>query len=75
MKVPAYIDEALRRRTKAIKQFKKNDFIISEYIEKNGLERDIEPKDYHCGVETIIHPEQSEKRIRIAIASKRKING
>lgn len=71
MKVPAYIDEALRRRTRAAETYTRNDFIISKFLDDNGLSNEINSEDFHLGVEGIVHPKESEKRIRIAIVRKR----
>ena len=71
MKIPAYIDEALRRRTKSAQMWKNNDIIISDFVRKNSIDDEIDDADIDSGVESICNPEESEKRIRIAIARKR----
>lgn len=72
MKIPKYIDEALKRRTKAAIMFDNNDLIISEWIEKNGLTDDVDTSDIYGGAESIVHPEESERNIREAILRKEK---
>ena len=67
MKIPKYIDEALRMRTKAAKQFSRYDYIVSDWLSKNGFDNDIDSSDFHGGVEAIINPQDSEDRIREAI--------
>ncbi len=67
----AYIDEALRRRTRAAETYTRNDLVISKFIDNNDLENNIDPEDFHLGVEGIVNPKESEKRIRIAIARKK----
>lgn len=62
MKIPKYIDEALKRRTKAADAWFYNDLVISEFIDKYNLKVDC--ADYHNGVEGIINPYESELRIR-----------
>ena len=70
MKIPKFIDIALRRRTKAAVSFNTNDYIVSHWITKNGLENDIDTADFHGGVESIINPYSSEVNIRKAIEQK-----
>ena len=70
MKIPKYIDEALRKRSDAAYRFLKYDFIVSEWICNNGLEEYIEPEDFYGGVEAIVNPDDSADRIREAILNK-----
>ena len=42
MKIPKYIDKALKMRTKAVYMFNHYDYIVSKWIVKNGLENDID---------------------------------
>ena len=46
------------------------DYIVSEWIEKHGLEEDIDSADFRGGVESIVNPDMSEKNIRNAILQK-----
>lgn len=70
MKLPKYIDDALRRRTKAAETFQHYDWIVSDWIEKHGLEDDIDIADFRGGVESIVNPDVSEQNIRNAILQK-----
>lgn len=67
MKIPKYIDEALRMRTKAAQRFLDYDFIVSRWILDNGIDDYLETEDFCGGVEAIINPQDSEDRIREAI--------
>lgn len=71
MKIPKYIDEALKKRTKAAEAFTEHDWTVSNWLCKNGLEDDIDTADFHGGVEAIVNPRECEQRIREAILSKR----
>lgn len=53
---------------KAAKQFNYYDAIVSTYIDKHGLE--VDPCDYHGGVESVVHPESSYQAILEAIQKK-----
>lgn len=70
MKIPKYIDEALRKRTKAAEAFNEHDWTVSEWLDKNDVADNLDLEDYHGGVEAIVNPRESEKRIRNAILSK-----
>lgn len=70
MKIPKYIDEALRKRTKAAETFNHYDWIVSDWIDKNGLADDIDTADFHGGVESIVNPDVSEQNIRNTILQK-----
>lgn len=70
MKIPKYIDEALKKRSKAAVMFNKYDFIISTFIDKNNI--DVDMADYHGGVESIINPTESEMAIREAVCEHKK---
>ena len=66
--VPKYIEDALRRRTKAAVSFNENDLILSRYIDRHPeLLETIDSEDFHGGVESIINPHDSERRVRTAI--------
>ena len=67
MKIPKYIDEALRMRTKAAQRFLNYDFIVSRWILDNGVDEYLETEDFGGGVESIANPRDSEDRIREAI--------
>ena len=72
MKIPKYIDEALKKRTKSAQEFNKYDIIISKWIDSKGLDEVIDSSDFHGGVESVVHPEESERCIRESILSYRK---
>lgn len=68
MKIPKYIDEALRKRANAAYRFLLCDDIVSEFISKYGI--DVNFEDYGGGVESISNPYESEKAVREAILKK-----
>lgn len=70
MKIPKYIDEALKKRTKAAFAFNEYDYIVSEWITKNGLDEDIDGCHIYGGCESIVNPSSSEATIRDAILQK-----
>ena len=70
MNIPIYINEALRKRTKAALQFMEYDYIVSKWISLNNLEDYVNSEDFHLGVEAIVNPKDSEERIREAILKK-----
>lgn len=66
--MPKYIENALRRRTKAAVSFNENDLILSRYIDRHPeLLEMIDNEDFHGGVESIVTPQDSERRVRTAI--------
>ena len=69
MKIPKYIDEALRKRTKLASKLNLVCFIVDEWLDKNDI--DCESCDTHTGVEIYCNPQESEKRIREAILNKK----
>lgn len=70
MRIPKYIDEALRKRTNAAYKFMDYDCIVSDFIEKNGIELD--PMHYRLGCESILNPDSSENAVREAILAHKK---
>lgn len=66
MKIPKYIEQALKRREKAAWTLMSADYIITNYIEKHNIE--VEPYDYATGVEMYANPKSSADRVRKAIA-------
>lgn len=70
MKIPKYIDEALKKRTKAAEAFTEHDWTVSEWLDKNGIADNLDSEDFHGGVESVVNPRNSERRIREAILSK-----
>ena len=67
MKIPKYINEALRMRTKTAQRFLNYDFIVSRWILDNKIDEYLETEDFCGGVESIMNPQDSEDRIREAI--------
>ena len=67
MKIPKYIDNALRMRTKAAQRFLDYDFMVSRWILDHKLDEYLETEDFCGGVESIMNPQDSEDRIREAI--------
>lgn len=70
MQIPNYIEKALERRINAINKFNSADIIISEFIEKHGI--NVDSADYCGGCESIASPEMSAEHIREAILNHKK---
>lgn len=66
MKIPKYIEQALKRREKAAWALLSADYIITDYITKHNIE--VEAYDYATGVEMYANPTASADRVRQAIA-------
>lgn len=66
MKIPLYIEQALKRREKAALALMSADYIITDYIDKHNIE--VETYDYATGVEMYANPKESADRVRQAIA-------
>lgn len=73
MKIPKYIDDALRMRTKYACLLGKKCSIVDEWLDKNGIE--CEFCDTHTGVEIYSNPFDSESRIRECIEKAGEENG
>lgn len=65
MKIPKYIDEALKKRTKSACKIIEYDEIITNFIDKYNIDVDFE--DYNGGCEMFLNPYDSEEAIRNAI--------
>lgn len=65
MKIPKYVDELLKRRTKLANQLDIVCQQLDAWLDKNNIEPD--PSCYHTGVETYVNPEESEDEVRRAI--------
>lgn len=65
MRIPKYIDEALRKRTNAAYKFVDYDCIVSDFVENNGIELD--PMHYGLGCESLLNPDSSANAVREAI--------
>lgn len=70
MRIPKYIDEALRKRANAAFEFIQNDAIIAAFIEENGVELDT--MHYGLGCESILNPDSSANAVREAILAHKK---
>lgn len=70
MRIPKYIDEALRKRANAAFRFLQYDDVVSTFIEKHNI--DVNFEDYGGGVESISNPYGSEKAVREAILAHKK---
>lgn len=69
MRIPKYIDEALRKRANSAFRFRQYDDVVSTFIEKHNI--DVNFEDYG-GVESIFNPYGSEKAVREAILAHKK---
>lgn len=65
MRIPKYIDEALRKRTNVAYKFVDYDCIVSNFVENNGIELD--PMHYGLGCESLLNPDSSANAVREAI--------
>lgn len=70
MKIPKYIDEALRKRTSSACKLLAYDEIVMNFIDKYHIGVDFE--DYNGGCEMFINPYDSEKAVRQAILNHNK---
>ena len=68
MKIPRYIDEALRLRKKYASLLMDKCEIVDDFIDKNGI--DCESCDCFGGVEIYTNPLDSESRVRECILNK-----
>ena len=68
MECPKYIQEALRKRAVYTDKVAVLDGIVSEWVEKNGIEVDYE--DIHGGCEIYVNPYDSSQRVLDAIMAK-----
>lgn len=73
MKIPKYIDDALRMRTKYACLLDEKCGIVDEWLDKNKIE--CEGYDTHTGVEIYSNPFDSERRIRECIEKAGEENG
>lgn len=65
MKIPKYIETTLNKRVKSAENFHKYDLIISEFLDKKGIQVD----EIHIrgGCESIVNPYGSCDSVREAI--------
>lgn len=62
MRIPKYIDEALRKRANAAFRFLQYDDVVSKFIEQHNI--DVNSEDYGGGVESITNPYESENAVQ-----------
>lgn len=65
MKIPKYIDKALKTRTALAYRLDIACGVVDDWLDKNNI--DCENCDTHTGVEIYCNPTASERRIREAI--------
>ena len=65
MKIPKYIDEALKQRTRYASKLDNAMATVDRWLDANGIE--CETCDTHTGCEIYANPYASEQRIREAI--------
>lgn len=63
MKIPKYIDEALKKRAKAANEFVKYDIIVSEWCVKHN----VQSEDINGAVDSVVNADDSAKQVRIDI--------
>ncbi len=68
MKIPKYVDELLKKRTRLACQLDDVCIKIDKWLDDNQIEPD--SSCYHTGVETYVNPHTSEREVRRAIAEK-----
>ena len=72
MKIPKYIDTALKRRTRYAELLNSASSIVDDFIRNNGLEDDIDMADWLTGCEIYVNPGAAEMAVRKAILAKEK---
>lgn len=65
MKIPKYIDEALKKRTRYAYKLDDAMQLVDKWLDDNNIE--CENYDTHTGYEIYVNPFSSEQRIREAI--------
>lgn len=68
MEIPKYIEKLINRRANLASQFREVDNKLSKWIENNGIELDT--ADYYGGVESLMNPWDSARRVEQAIKDK-----
>ena len=71
MKIPTYIETALRQRAKCAAKLGKINDTIDTFLIKNGITEEVELFDYGYGAEVICSPYESADRVREAIKNHR----
>lgn len=70
MRIPKYIDEALKKRTQCARKLLECDDIVTNFIDKYHI--DVDYEDYDGGCEMFINPYESEEAVRQAILNHNK---
>lgn len=70
MRIPKYIDEALKKRTRYARKLIECDNIVTDFIDKYHIGVDYE--DYDGGCEMFFNPDESEEAVRQAILNHNK---
>lgn len=70
MRIPKYIDEALKKRTQYARKLLECDDIVTNFIDKYHIGVDFE--DYDGGCEMFVNPYESEEAVRQAILNHNK---
>jgi hypothetical protein len=65
MKIPKYVDIALKQRTLYAEKLNNAMHIVDEFLDRNKIE--CQRCDTHAGVEIYCRPRDSERRIRACI--------
>lgn len=65
MKIPKYVDIALKQRTLYVEKLDNAMHIVDEFLDRNKIE--CQRCDTHAGVEIYCRPHNSERRIRACI--------
>lgn len=65
MKIPKYVDIALKQRTLYAEKLNNAMHIVDEFLDRNKIE--CQRCDTHAGVEIYCRPRDSERRIRVCI--------
>lgn len=68
MKIPKYIDDLLKKRTRLAYKLDDVCMRLDDWLDKNAIEPD--SACYHTGVETYVNPRSSEREVRRAITQK-----
>lgn len=63
MDCPKYIREALKKRAKAAFNYLKYDYMVSTWLESKDLDFKVEEYDIRTGVESLMNPYASSKRV------------
>ena len=68
MRIPKYIDDLLKKRTRLAKQLDNVCYELDVWLDKNDIEPD--SACWRTGVETYVNPDASEREVRRVIEKK-----